>query len=541
MLDSRRKPLISKNWAFLIPLVVLLAATALAGDGSLNPDESTGWQGYTGLFNVISPDTLDKSEMSFGLGYRNYDRETTDLDSNEWSLNFAIGVTDRLELGLNYVAVRQNDVEYLPVGAYPNAFPFAKTTIDEGSGDVNVGAKFALKRIEETGMGVSLYGGAKLHTASTDKGLGSGGPDFTLGGALGWQGSHALYGNVAYSFIGDGSADGLADVDLSDVLRASAGFELGSHRFLRGIAEISSESYVNEPTPGSTLPQEAALDLTVGFKLGGAQHGGFGFGAAYQHNLAMESTINGSNSNPQGALVELSYTTYEAPMAEPAPDPHPPVNHNPTAKVTVNPAEVYPAHSMKTHTSTATCRGADPDGDRLTYSWSASGGQISGSGPSVTWTPDEGVEKGVFTVTCRVKDGKGGSGQGSADIRVKPDPVDPWFLHDRRVYFDFDRYDLRDESKELLGQLAGHMSSNPSLRLVIEGHTCFIATEEYNLALGQHRANSIQEYLVSLGVEEGRMNTTSLGESRPWQDNAREITRRLNRRGEFGLSFEPQM
>jgi len=74
------------------------------------------------------------------------------------------------------------------------------------------------------------------------------------------------------------------------------------------------------------------------------------------------------------------------------------------------------------------------------------------------------------------------------------------------------------------------MQADPNLRLVIEGHTCNIGTAEYNLALGERRARSVMDYLTSRGVAAGRLETRSFGEERPKFDNAREETRRMNRR-----------
>ena len=105
------------------------------------------------------------------------------------------------------------------------------------------------------------------------------------------------------------------------------------------------------------------------------------------------------------------------------------------------------------------------------------------------------------------------------------------------MQFEFDRYDLTDEAKAIIQRASDHLKRYPNLKVTIEGHTCYIATEEYNMALGQHRAESIRTQLLSLGVDAGRLGTISYGEARPWQDNTREITRRLNRRGEFRFKF----
>jgi outer membrane protein OmpA-like peptidoglycan-associated protein len=74
------------------------------------------------------------------------------------------------------------------------------------------------------------------------------------------------------------------------------------------------------------------------------------------------------------------------------------------------------------------------------------------------------------------------------------------------------------------------MQQDATLRITIEGHTCNIGTAEYNLALGERRAVAVRQYLQSRGIGADRMTTISYGEERPKYDNAREETRRLNRR-----------
>jgi len=98
------------------------------------------------------------------------------------------------------------------------------------------------------------------------------------------------------------------------------------------------------------------------------------------------------------------------------------------------------------------------------------------------------------------------------------------------VYFDFDRYSLRQDAMRVLDEAVTAMQQNASMRLEIEGHTCNIGTAEYNLALGERRAMSVRDYLISRGISADRIRTVSYGEERPKHDNAREETRRLNRR-----------
>ena len=100
----------------------------------------------------------------------------------------------------------------------------------------------------------------------------------------------------------------------------------------------------------------------------------------------------------------------------------------------------------------------------------------------------------------------------------------------RGSYFDFDRSTLRPDALRLLDDAVAKLQANPGRSIVIEGHTCNIGTAEYNLALGNRRATSVRDYLQSRGVPANRMETRSYGEERPKYDNAREETRRLNRR-----------
>ena len=98
------------------------------------------------------------------------------------------------------------------------------------------------------------------------------------------------------------------------------------------------------------------------------------------------------------------------------------------------------------------------------------------------------------------------------------------------MHFDFDRYSLRPEATRVLDEAVRAMADNPELKIEIEGHTCSIGTAEYNLALGERRAQAVRDYLLSRGVGADRLKSVSYGEERPKYDNSREETRRLNRR-----------
>jgi peptidoglycan-associated lipoprotein len=102
------------------------------------------------------------------------------------------------------------------------------------------------------------------------------------------------------------------------------------------------------------------------------------------------------------------------------------------------------------------------------------------------------------------------------------------------VYFDFDRSDLTAEGLRVLASQAACLNqSRGSLR--IEGHCDDRGTTEYNIALGQRRANAVQKYLTSQGISPGRMSTISYGEERPAVQGAGESTWARNRRAEILL------
>jgi peptidoglycan-associated lipoprotein len=136
--------------------------------------------------------------------------------------------------------------------------------------------------------------------------------------------------------------------------------------------------------------------------------------------------------------------------------------------------------------------------------------------------------EGPVPVTVRVDDGKGGSASDVVTIQVIKEAVKEVVFED--VHFDFDRYSLRPEAVRALDEAVRSLQENPNLRIEIEGHTCNIGTAEYNLALGERRATAVRDYLASRGVTADRLRTVSYGEERPKFDNAREETRRLNRR-----------
>lgn len=102
-----------------------------------------------------------------------------------------------------------------------------------------------------------------------------------------------------------------------------------------------------------------------------------------------------------------------------------------------------------------------------------------------------------------------------------------------RVFFDFDEYNIRADQRPTVEALAAWLDTNPQVTLTVEGHADERGTREYNLALGERRANSVRDYLVALGINPGRLTTVSFGEERPAVLGSNDSAWAQNRRGVF--------
>ena len=103
------------------------------------------------------------------------------------------------------------------------------------------------------------------------------------------------------------------------------------------------------------------------------------------------------------------------------------------------------------------------------------------------------------------------------------------------IYFDFDKSNLKPEAQETLKKKASFLRNNPALSLLIAGNCDNRGTEEYNLALGERRADSARQYLIALGISGDRIKTISYGELKPADPANNEVAWALNRRDTFKL------
>lgn len=110
-----------------------------------------------------------------------------------------------------------------------------------------------------------------------------------------------------------------------------------------------------------------------------------------------------------------------------------------------------------------------------------------------------------------------------------------------RIHFDFDKSEIRSDAEQVLQQKVSVLREYPGVTLRIEGHADERGSNEYNLALGQRRAEAARRYLMSYGIEANRLSIISYGEERPLVNQSNEEAWAQNRRDEFAITDHGQL
>jgi peptidoglycan-associated lipoprotein len=144
--------------------------------------------------------------------------------------------------------------------------------------------------------------------------------------------------------------------------------------------------------------------------------------------------------------------------------------------------------------------------------------------------------------------GPGGTADASAHVTVTAPPppappaarestLDELFTQEvKDAYFDLDKADIRGDARDALSMTAQFLRSYPQVKVVLEGHCDERGSTEYNLALGDRRAQAAKDFLVSLGVPADRMQTVSYGKERPFCNDHTEECWQQNRRAHFVMA-----
>ncbi len=201
-------------------------------------------------------------------------------------------------------------------------------------------------------------------------------------------------------------------------------------------------------------------------------------------------------------------------------------NRPPTATLTVERSPILQGE----HTG-ITCIGSDPDGDPLTYSYTASGGQITGTGQSATFDAT-GAQPGTYTVKCTVNDGRGGTADASGNVEVKEPPQVHQLelklaLHS--IYFPTAQPTVARPNGGLMTSQAGtldtlaadfkqYLTYRPDAHLILGGHADVRGGEEYNKLLSERRVEKTKSYLIEKGVPADHIETKAYGKDEDMSD-----------------------
>ncbi len=520
-------------------------------NGETRPATTT-FMGDTGLWFVPTGEVLPAKKWSFSVYRVNFDYQQGFTDVSNWPVTFGVGLGDRAELFGAWTVVRRVDRDLRPIfiptqtaaGGVVNEYPFVRQGwSDNQLGDFWLGAKINLaSQWRQHPVAFGIRGLIKLPTAKDDEeGVGTGKADFALDAVLSKEVNERVEVSGFGGVIFRGDPD---DAELSNGLRWGFGIGTPSRRALRLTAELHGEKYFDDTVTLSRVliaddgsiapltseirsPANASIGLTWQARKG--FFAGAGLNWRINHDGRNEfGSFEDETGDALGFQLRLGYHPGVRVYVPPPPPPPPPTPPAPPEHVLTVKAQCEPCTVETGAQSMVTAFPQSSIGCTVTYNWTAPTGKLTN--PTARQTPwvapmQTGTVPVTVTVTCP-SDGKTASD--TVNINVIAKPVKTYTFED--VHFDFDRYSLRPEATRALDEVVKAMQESSTLRIEIEGHTCNIGTAEYNLALGERRATSVREYLTTRGISADRLRTVSYGEERPKHDNAREETRRLNRR-----------
>jgi len=528
---------------------------------------TTTFYGDTGLWFVPTAEVLPDGKWS-ASGYRrgtNYIQGYTNV--GDFAGTFGYGIKGKVEIFGSILFDTRIDRDVRPLfvpdptfGGFVDRYPKVhQYWTGNNFGDIYLGAKFnIMSEANQKPAAIAARFMVKLPTANTDSGSGTGKADFLADFIVSKELKRTAEIAGYAGFEARGSTDNFNLPGSAFRYGIGAGFPSRSPirvtAELNGIANSSGTasytgSFPSTPdlsTPAFTVNTENINRATIGATYQAPK--GFFLGVGVSWNVPTQSRVDARSETfdtPFGDYwdwqVRIGYhpgvrkyvpPPPPPPTPTPAPAPAPAPVHNLSVRAQADPTSVEVGR-----TSTVTAVATSSINCAVTYRWTAPSGTFANptARQTVFTAPNqEGAVPVTVTVTCPT-DNKTASD--TVNIQVtRPAPVAQLTFDD--VYFDFDRSTLRPEALRLLDDAVTKLQANPGRNIVIEGHTCSIGTAEYNLALGDRRAASVRDYLISRGVPAARMQTRSYGEEAPKYDNSREETRRLNRRAALTVSVQ---
>jgi outer membrane protein OmpA-like peptidoglycan-associated protein len=496
-------------------------------DWSIRP-AAPAFDGDTGLFHLSSAYTLPKGKVSFSLFRDNIDRDPKDEDISTFGLTFAYGATSKLELFTSLGLQNRIDADALFQPGYQNDYPFVKDGWSTGFGDVKLGAKYKFldDYTHNDPVGLALKGFVKLPTADEQKGLGTGKASFDVDLILSKSLNRKadLHASIGYEVNSDPSG-----VDIGNALKWGVGLNIPACRWLQLHAEVTGKKYSS-----ASFPQTDPVDLIVGpaFWI----KPGFFIRPAFSWNMNFDDRgLNSGFTSKAGRILQIGYHpgTPCCQVYVPPPPPPPPANRPPTVSLACGKETILAGETMMSRATAS-----DPDGDSLTYTWSASAGKITGNGPEATFDSASVPCDTLVTITVQVSDGRGGTAQATCTVRVKcPEKPKPEPVTCTSGGFPRNMARLNNVDKACLDDLAARMKQDPRSRIIITGHAD--KSEPNSDVIGRKRAEAIKSYLVKeRGVDEARVTARSAGSSKPLDTGTSAAARARNRRAD--VTFVPE-
>lgn len=457
--------------------------------------------GETGIIATLVADTLPQGEWAFGISYHNWDRELTDFDVNQYALSLAFGILDNLEISASMIAFEQISFTNQPSAAiFPprvlTSYPFPISTIEEGIGALYIGAKYSFLQDNGDTPGIAIRGFVKMPTGDEEEGFGSGATDF--GGDLIISkhvgDSLLLTANLGITVLG--TPDAYDDYSFGNDIRWGFGAKYFVDKNFRLMAELAGINAMDD----DDFPQEDIMDLRAGLEY--KWESGMRLGAGYTRTLLFDEPADDNN----GAFVMFSWSPWRG-MKE------------------LKEAERRDAEERERIAQEETRKREQAERQRIEEEKKRA--------------EEEAARKKAAEEEAAKKAAEEAANKAAAEEAAKKaaeeEAVKKAVEGLTDIYFAFDRSDLRSSEVEKLNAVVAWLKENPLRNITIEGHCCYIGTDEYNLALGEARANSIRGFLIEQGIAETRLGVVSYGESRPAFDNSAEETRKFNRRGHFTL------
>ena len=546
----------AKIW-LMVGVIAVSAALPATAQQTTTQDDSRGrvavtTDGDAGLWWLPVADTNGKRKSRGSAQRNSFNTPQGQMNVANFTANVSYGLAERFDVFAAWDVIQRVDRDnqllfnFDPVrgGVDPRA-PFANERWTGNKlGDLRVGAKFGLLS-EAAGnpFGLAARGYINLPTGDADAGAGQGGISADVSGVLSkWLSRHAvLTAELGYNFRKNPEDPVVAHVP--NFLRWGAGIGLtpNDHWLIHG--ELLGRTWQRDTTSldgvflaedGTVSPIVSVTERTASFTTGVTWFAtnGFFIGGELRWDTPTRERVNASEES-NGDFVDYHVRIGWSPRRE-LPPPPPPVTpappppivraHELTVKAACDPCTVEVGK-----VSTVSAIATSSIGCVVAYAWTAPTGTFGNrTGQNTPWTApmQPGPVPVTVTVTCPT-DSK--TATDTVTIQVVAPPAARVYTFED-VHFDFDRYTLRPEAVRVLEQAVSAMKQDATLRLTVEGHTCSIGTAEYNLALGERRANAVRDYLTQNGVAASRLQSVSYGEEKPKHDNSREETRRLNRR-----------